>query len=35
MKSQAQLIAYVDRLPGGTFRDLQQLLDGLLKLGAA
>ncbi len=28
MKNQAQLIAYVDRLPGGTFRDLQQLLDG-------
>ena len=27
MKNQAQLIAYVDRLPGGTFRDLQQLLD--------
>ena len=31
MKSQAQLIAYVDRLPGGTFRDLQQLLDGPLQ----
>ena len=30
MKNQAQLIAYVDRLPGGTFRDLQQLLDGPL-----
>ena len=30
MKSQAQLITYVDRLPGGTFRDLQQLLDGPL-----
>ena len=31
MKNQAQLIAYVDRLPGGTFRDLQRLLDGPLK----
>jgi sucrose phosphorylase len=30
MKNQAQLIAYVDRLPGGTFRDLQELLDGPL-----
>lgn len=30
MKHQAQLIAYVDRLPGGTFRDLQRLLDGPL-----
>jgi sucrose phosphorylase len=30
MKNQAQLIAYVDRLPGGTFRDLRQLLDGPL-----
>ena len=28
MKNEAQLIAYADRLPGGTFRDLQQLLDG-------
>jgi sucrose phosphorylase len=28
MKNEAQLIAYVDRLPGGTFLDLQQLLDG-------
>jgi len=28
MKNQAQLIAYVDRLPGGTFRDLRQLIDG-------
>jgi sucrose phosphorylase len=28
MKNQAQLIAYVDRLSGGTFRDLQRLLDG-------
>jgi sucrose phosphorylase len=28
MKNQAQLIAYVDRLPGGTFGDLQRLLDG-------
>ena len=31
MKNQAQLIAYVDRLPGGTFADLQQLLDGPLQ----
>ena len=30
MKNQAQLIAYVDRLPGGTFRDLRQLLGGPL-----
>lgn len=30
MKNQAQLITYVDRLPGGTFRDLQALLDGPL-----
>ena len=30
MKNQAQLIAYVDRLSGGTFRDLQRLLDGPL-----
>lgn len=30
MKNQAQLIAYVDRLPGGTFRDLQLLLNGPL-----
>jgi sucrose phosphorylase len=30
VKNQAQLIAYVDRLPGGTFRDLRQLLDGPL-----
>jgi sucrose phosphorylase len=30
VKNQAQLIAYVDRLPGGTFRDLRQLLNGLL-----
>ena len=30
MKNQAQLIAYVDRLPGGTFRDLRELLDGPL-----
>ena len=29
MKNQAQLIAYVDRLPGGTFHDLERLLDGL------
>ena len=31
MQNQAQLITYVDRLPGGTFRDLQQLLDGPLQ----
>jgi sucrose phosphorylase len=30
MKNQAQLITYVDRLSGGTFRDLQRLLDGPL-----
>ena len=30
MKNQAQLIAYVDRLTGGTFRDLEALLDGPL-----
>jgi len=30
MKNQAQLIAYVDRLPGGTFRDLARLLEGPL-----
>jgi sucrose phosphorylase len=30
MKNQAQLIAYVDRCGGGTFRDLQQLLAGPL-----
>ena len=28
MKNQAQLITYVDRLPGGTFRDLLGLVDG-------
>jgi sucrose phosphorylase len=28
VKNQAQLIAYVDRLPGGTFRDLAARLDG-------
>src|SRR5829696_7075032 len=28
MKNQAQLITYADRLPGGTFRDLQRLLEG-------
>jgi sucrose phosphorylase len=28
MKNEAQLITYADRVPGGTFRDLQQLLDG-------
>jgi len=31
MKNQAQLITYVDRLSGGTFGDLQRLLDGPLK----
>jgi sucrose phosphorylase len=31
MLNQAQLIAYVDRLPGGTFRDLARLLDGPLR----
>ena len=31
MKNEAQLIAYVDRLPGGTFRDLQRLLERPLK----
>jgi sucrose phosphorylase len=31
MKNQAQLIAYVDRLTGGTFRDLQALVGGPLK----
>jgi sucrose phosphorylase len=31
MTNQAQLIAYVDRLTGGTFRDLAALLDGPLK----
>ena len=30
MKNQAQLITYADRLPGGTLRDLQPLLDGPL-----
>ena len=30
MKNQAHLIAYVDRLTGGTFRDLEALLDGPL-----
>jgi sucrose phosphorylase len=30
VKNQAQLIAYVDRLPGGTFQDLRHLLDGPL-----
>jgi len=28
MKNEAQLIAYADRFPGGTFRDLQRLLEG-------
>jgi sucrose phosphorylase len=31
MKNQAQLITYVDRLTGGTFRDLAHLLAGPLK----
>ena len=31
MTNQGQLIAYVDRLTGGTFRDLAALLDGPLK----
>jgi len=31
MINQAQLIAYVDRLTGGTFRDLTPLLEGPLK----
>jgi sucrose phosphorylase len=31
MKNQAQLITYVDRLSGGTFRDLQRLLEGPLR----
>jgi len=30
MKNQAQLIAYVDRLSGGSFRDLERLLAGPL-----
>src|ERR1044071_1859409 len=30
MKNQAHLIAYVDRLSGGSFRDLQTLLAGPL-----
>jgi sucrose phosphorylase len=30
MKNQAQLIAYVDRCSGGTFRDLRRLLAGPL-----
>jgi sucrose phosphorylase len=30
VRNQAQLITYVDRLTGGTFRDLRQLLDGPL-----
>src|SRR6476661_1398882 len=30
MKNQTQLIAYVDRLTGGSFGDLRQLLDGPL-----
>jgi sucrose phosphorylase len=31
MKNEVQLIAYVDRLPGGTFRHLRSLLGGPLK----
>src|SRR4029450_1179953 len=31
LKNQAQLIAYVDRVPGGTFPHLQPLLDGPLR----
>lgn len=31
MKNQVQLIAYVDRLPGGTLPDLQALLSGPLR----
>ncbi len=31
MLNQAQLIAYVDRLPGGTFRDLTTLVEGPLR----
>jgi sucrose phosphorylase len=30
MKNEAQLITYADRLPGGTFRDIQRLLEGPL-----
>src|SRR5688572_15493970 len=30
MKNEAQLITYADRLPGGTFRDLQRWLQGPL-----
>jgi sucrose phosphorylase len=30
MKNQAQLIVYVDRIPGGTFHDLRKLIDGPL-----
>jgi sucrose phosphorylase len=30
MRNQAHLIAYVDRLSGGTLRDLESLLDGAL-----
>jgi sucrose phosphorylase len=30
MRNQAHLIAYVDRLSGGAFRDLESLLDGAL-----
>ena len=30
MRNQAHLIAYVDRLGGGTFRDLEALLGGAL-----
>src|SRR5687767_8126672 len=31
MRNEAQLIAYVDRISGGTFRDLRELLTGPLK----
>lgn len=31
VKNQVQLIAYVDRLPGGTFQDLRQLLNVQLR----
>src|SRR5687768_18606962 len=31
MRNQAQLIAYVDRLSGGNFGDLQALISGPLK----
>ena len=31
MKNEAQLIAYVDRFSAGTFRALQEILDGPLR----